>query len=45
MIWMGIYHAFIGVIGEGLITAIVVKSVMKTRPDLVDSSSKGVVAA
>lgn len=40
MTWMGIYHAFIGVIGEGLITAIVVKSVMKTRPDLIASSSK-----
>jgi cobalt/nickel transport system permease protein len=45
MIWMGIYHAIIGVIGEGLITAIVVKSVMKTRPDLVASSSKVEVAA
>lgn len=40
MTWMGIYHAVIGVIGEGLITAIVVTSVMKTRPDLVASSSK-----
>ena len=40
MTWMGIYHAVIGVIGEGLITAIVVTSVMKTRPDIVASSSK-----
>ncbi|TRZ91188.1 MAG: cobalt transporter CbiM [Methanosarcinales archaeon] len=40
MTWMGIYHAVIGVIGEGLITAIVVTSVMKTRPDLVATSSK-----
>jgi cobalt/nickel transport system permease protein len=40
MTWMGIYHAVIGVIGEGLITAIVVTSIMKTRSDLVASSSK-----
>ena len=45
MTWMGIYHAVIGVIGEGLITAIVVTSIMKTRPDLVASSSKMAVAA
>jgi cobalt/nickel transport system permease protein len=45
MTWMGIYHAVIGVIGEGLITAIVVTSIMKTRPDLVASSSKVAVAA
>jgi cobalt/nickel transport system permease protein len=40
MTLMGIYHAIIGVIGEGLITAIVVTSIMKTRPDLVATSSK-----
>jgi len=45
MTWMGIYHAVIGVIGEGLITAIVVTSIMKTRPDLVATSSKVAVAA
>ncbi len=45
MTWMGIYHAVIGVIGEGLITAIVVTSVMKTRPDLVASSSRVGVSA
>ncbi len=40
MALMGILHAVIGVIGEGLITAIVVTSIMKTRPDLVATSSK-----
>ncbi|MDW7726453.1 MAG: cobalt transporter CbiM [Candidatus Methanoperedens sp.] len=45
MIWMGTFHAVIGVIGEGLITAIVVTSMMKTRPDLVASSSKVAVPA
>ena len=40
MTWMGIYHAVIGVIGEGLITAIVVTAVMKARPDLVATTSK-----
>lgn len=45
MTWMGIYHAVIGVIGEGLITSIVVTSVMKTRPDLVASGSQAEVPA
>lgn len=45
MTMMGIYHAVIGVIGEGLITAIVVRSLMQTRPDLVASGSKVKVAA
>lgn len=45
MVWMGIYHAVIGVIGEGLITAIVVRSVMQTRPDLISSNSKIEVGA
>ncbi|MDP3103897.1 MAG: cobalt transporter CbiM [Candidatus Methanoperedens sp.] len=38
--WMVIYHAVIGVVAEGLVTAIVVGSVMQTRPDLMASSSK-----
>lgn len=44
---MGLYHLIIGVVGEGLITAIVITAIGKSRPDLLDSSvtnSKGVRA-
>lgn len=40
MTLMGLYHAVIGVVGEGLITSIVVKAVMQTRPELMASPSK-----
>jgi len=45
MILMGLYHAVIGVVGEGLITSIVVKAVMQTRPELIASTSKAGVKA
>jgi cobalt/nickel transport system permease protein len=35
---MGLYHLIIGFIGEGLITAIVITAIEKSRPDLLDSS-------
>lgn len=44
---MGLYHLIIGFVGEGLITAIVVTAIEKSRPDLLDSSvvsTKGVRA-
>ncbi|TQD28221.1 cobalt transporter CbiM [Methanolobus vulcani] len=44
---MGLYHLIIGIIGEGLITAIVITAIEKSRPDLLDSSvtkAKGVRA-
>ena len=31
---MGLYHLIIGFIGEGLITAIVITAIAKSRPDL-----------
>lgn len=43
MAWMGVYHIIIGFVAEGLITALVVRSVMHTRPDLIASSSKAEV--
>lgn len=33
--YMGLYHIVIGLIGEGLITAIVYSSILKIRPDMV----------
>ncbi|WP_319506394.1 cobalt transporter CbiM [uncultured Methanolobus sp.] len=44
---MGLYHLIIGFIGEGLITAVVITAIEKSRPDLLDSSltsTKGVGA-
>ena len=35
---MGTFHFIIGIIGEGLITAIAVGAIAKARPDLVDDS-------
>lgn len=35
---MGLYHLIIGFIGEGLITAIVITAIEKSRPDLLDTS-------
>jgi ABC-type Co2+ transport system, permease component len=42
---MGLYHLIIGFVGEGLITAVVITAIEKSRPDLLDSSltsTKGV---
>lgn len=42
---MGTFHLIIGFVGEGLITAIVIMAIEKSRPDLLDpsvTSSKGV---
>lgn len=35
---MGTYHLIIGFIGEGLITAIVIAAIERSRPDLIESS-------
>lgn len=35
LMYMGLYHILIGLIGEGLITAIVYSSILKLRPDMV----------
>ncbi|WP_363094249.1 cobalt transporter CbiM [Methanohalophilus euhalobius] len=35
---MGLYHLIIGFVGEGLITAIVITAIQKSRPDLLDNS-------
>jgi cobalt/nickel transport system permease protein len=45
MTFMGLYHVVIGLVAEGLITAIVVKSVMQTRPELIADTSKAGVSA
>lgn len=36
---MGLYHAVIGVVGEGLITAIAINRIMALRPDVVSEKS------
>ena len=36
---MGLYHLIIGFIGEGLITAIVIAAIAKSRPDLLENNS------
>ncbi|WP_406670522.1 cobalt transporter CbiM [Methanolobus sp. ZRKC4] len=38
---MGTFHLIIGFVGEGLITAIVITAIQKSRPDLLDSSVTG----
>lgn len=43
--FMGLYHVVIGLVAEGLITAIVVKSVMQTHPELIADTSKAGVSA
>lgn len=43
IIAMGTYHAIIGVIGEGAITAIAVTAIVKARPDLLSQFSKEAV--
>jgi len=45
LIFMGLYHAVIGVVGEGLITAIAFRSIMLARPDIVSEKSMARVAA
>ncbi|HIH43906.1 MAG TPA: cobalt transporter CbiM, partial [Candidatus Methanoperedenaceae archaeon] len=40
LIWMGTYHAVIGVVAEGTVTAIVLKSLMHTRPELISPGSR-----
>ncbi|WP_268767944.1 energy-coupling factor ABC transporter permease [Methanosarcina sp. 2.H.T.1A.15] len=35
---MGTYHLIIGFIGEGLITAVVITAIAKSRPDLLEDS-------
>ncbi|MDO9517081.1 MAG: cobalt transporter CbiM [Methanosarcinaceae archaeon] len=45
LIMMGTYHAIIGVIGEGAITAIAVSAIAKARPDLLSQFSKEAVPA
>ena len=42
---MGTYHAIIGVIGEGAITAIAVTAITKARPDLLSQFSEEAVTA
>lgn len=37
LVAMGTFHFVIGIIGEGLITAIAIAAIAKARPDLVDS--------
>lgn len=38
--FMGLYHAVIGVVGEGIITAIVIGVVLNIRPDILPSERK-----
>ena len=38
LIAMGTYHLIIGFIGEGLITAVVITAIAKSRPDLLEDS-------
>jgi cobalt/nickel transport system permease protein len=38
LIAMGTYHLIIGFVGEGLITAIVITAIAKSRPDLLEDS-------
>jgi cobalt/nickel transport system permease protein len=45
MTFMGLYHTVIGLVAEGLVTAIVVKSVMQARPELISEHSKVGVSA
>lgn len=50
LVVMGTFHAVIGVVGEGFITAVVVKSICDLRPDIMDRSqgspvSKSTLAA
>ncbi|MDO9517550.1 MAG: cobalt transporter CbiM [Methanosarcinaceae archaeon] len=40
LVVMGIFHAIIGVIGEGLITAVVVQSIMFSRSDLIKKADE-----
>ncbi len=35
---MGLYHLIIGFVGEGIITAVVITAIQKSRPDLIDNS-------
>lgn len=42
---MGTYHAIIGVIGEGAITAIAVSAIARARPDLLSQFSEKTVTA
>lgn len=45
LFFMGLYHSVIGVVGEGLITAVALKRMMQVRPDLLpERSSSGVGA-
>jgi len=44
LFFMGLYHAVIGAIGEGLITSVVVTTALKVSPELFPSRSKGVTA-
>ena len=39
LLFMGMYHAVIGVVGEGLITAVAFKAIMQARPDVVSERS------
>lgn len=39
LLFMGLFHAVIGVIGEGLITSVVVRAIMQVRPDLISEKS------
>lgn len=39
LLFMGMYHAVIGVVGEGLITAFAFKAIMQARPDVVSERS------
>jgi cobalt/nickel transport system permease protein len=38
LIFMGTYHLIIGFVGEGLITAVVITAIAKSRPDLLEDS-------
>jgi len=39
LIAMGTYHFIIGLIGEGLITAVAISAIASSRPDLLENKS------
>lgn len=44
LIAMGTYHAVIGIVGEGVITGVVIGAIMYSRPDILPSEVKEVSA-
>ncbi len=43
LLFMGMYHAVIGVIAEGMITAIVIKAIAIVKPELIEKRAGAVV--